>query len=54
MLIKEFQAQVGLELMGRITECCGERRREVVQARWKERTRELQGPGSLVGSGQPL
>ena len=54
MPIKEFQARVGLELMGRMAECYGGRRREVVQARQKERTRDLQGPGSLVGSGQPL
>ena len=37
MPIKEFQARVGLELMGRMAECYGGRRREVVQARQKER-----------------
>lgn len=49
MPIKWFQARVGLELMGRMAECYSGRRREVVQAGQKERTRELQGPGSLVG-----
>ena len=38
MPIKEFQARVGIELMGRMAECYGGRKKEVVQARQKEDT----------------
>lgn len=46
ILIKGFQAWVGFELMGRIAECYGGRRREVVQAREEVRQKEREDTGA--------